>query len=99
MIFINHMKSAKAAKDYYSQHIAPGDYYAKDAAELKGVWHGKAAEMLRLSGEVKQEDFFRLCDNLTPDGKQLTPRTKEDRRAMTDFTFDAPKSVSLAFEM
>jgi hypothetical protein len=32
MIFINHQKSAKAAKDYYTQHIAPGDgrYYKMD---------------------------------------------------------------------
>src|ERR1700721_3820623 len=74
MIFINHMKSAKAAKDYYSQHIAPGDghYYANDAAELKGIWHGRAAGMLGLSGEVTQKDFFTLCDNINPEpGKQL----------------------------
>ena len=100
MIFINHIKGAKAAKDYYSQHISPGDYYGKDAAEMKGIWHGKAAEMLGLSGEVSQADFFRLCDNINPrTGKQLTPRTDGDRRVLTDFTFDAPKSVTLAYEM
>lgn len=99
MIFITHIKNAKAAKDYYSQHLAPGDYYAKDAAELKGVWHGNGAQMLGLSGEVKPEDYYRLCDNQTPDGEQLTPRTKDDRRVMTDFTFDAPKSVSLEYEL
>jgi conjugative relaxase-like TrwC/TraI family protein len=99
MIFINHIKGAKAAKDYYSQHIAPGDYYGKDSAEMKGIWHGKSAEMLGLSGEVKQSDFFSLCENLTPDGKQLTARTDEDRRVLTDFTFDAPKSVTLAYEL
>ncbi len=102
MIFVNHMKSAKAAKDYYSQHIAPGDgkYYAKDAAELKGIWHGHAAGMLGLSGEVMQKDFFTLCDNINPEtGKQLTPRMDDDRRVLTDFTFDAPKSVSLAYEL
>jgi hypothetical protein len=38
MIFINHIKGSTAAKEYYSQHIAPGDYYAKDAAEMPGVW-------------------------------------------------------------
>lgn len=100
MIFINHMKSAKAAKDYYSQHIAPGDYYAKDAAEMKGVWHGRAAERMGLSGEVKQKDVFALCDNRNPStGEQLTPRMKDDRRVLTDFTFDAPKSVTLSLEL
>src|ERR1017187_10342506 len=66
---------------------------------MKGVWHGRGAEMLQLSGEVKQEDFFRLCDNLTPDGKKLTARTDTDRRVMTDVTFDCSKSVTLAYEL
>jgi conjugative relaxase-like TrwC/TraI family protein len=100
MIFINHITGSTAAKEYYSQHISPGDYYGKDAAEMKGVWHGKGATMLSLDGEVKQADFFKLCDNINPStGGQLTPRTKDDRRVLTDVTFDVPKSVTLAFEM
>src|SRR5450755_5101375 len=103
MIFINHQKNAKAAKDYYTQHIAPGDgkYYTEEnAAQMKGVWHGRGAEMLQLSGEVTQDDFFKLCDNLNPQtGKQLTPRMEDDRRVLTDFTFDCPKQVSLVLEM
>jgi conjugative relaxase-like TrwC/TraI family protein len=103
MIFINHTKSAKAAKDYYTQHIAPGDgrYYTEEnATQMKGLWHGRGAEMLNLSGEVAQEDFFALCDNRNPaSGEQLTPRLREDRRVMTDITFDAPKSVTLAYEL
>lgn len=100
MIFINHIKGGKAAKDYYSQHIAPGDYYGKDAAEMKGVWHGRGAEMLGLSVEVSQADFFKLCDNINPEsGEQLTARMDDGRRVLTDFTFDAPKSVSLAMEL
>jgi conjugative relaxase-like TrwC/TraI family protein len=103
MMFINHMKSARAAKDYYTQHIAPGDgrYYTQEnATQMKGAWHGRAADMLGLSGEVKKEDFFALSDNEHPQtGERLTPRTKEDRRVLTDITFDAPKSVSLAYEL
>src|SRR5580692_8777423 len=100
MIFINHLKGATAAKEYYSQHIAPGDYYGKDSAEMKGQWHGRGAAMLGLSGEVNQADFFALCDNTHPVTKeQLTPRMRDDRRVLTDITFDAPKSVSLALEM
>ena len=103
MIFVNHQKSAKAAKDYYTQHIAPGDgkYYTQEnAQQMKGVWHGRGAEMLQLSGEVKQEDFFKLCDNLNPaTGERLTARTDADRRVMTDVTFDCPKGVTLAYEL
>ena len=62
---------------------------------MKGVWHGRGAEMLQLSGEVRQEDFFKLCDNINPaTGEHLTARTDADRRVMTDLTFDVPKSVS-----
>ncbi len=67
---------------------------------MKGVWHGRGAEMLQLSGEVKQEDFFKLCDNVNPaTGERLTARTDDDRRVMTDLTFDVPKSVTLAYEL
>jgi len=100
MITITHIKGAKAAKDYYSQHISPGDYYGKDSAEMKGVWHGKGAAMLRLSGEVSPEDFYKLCDNIDPrTGGRLTARTDDDRRVLSDITLHAPKSVTLALEM
>jgi conjugative relaxase-like TrwC/TraI family protein len=100
MIFVNHFKSAKAAQDYFTQHLSPGDYFGKDAAEMKGQWHGRGAEMLRLSGEVDKDDFFALCQNRNPEtGGQLTPRNRSVRRVLTDFTFDTPKSVSLALEL
>ena len=101
MIFPTHIYSAKAAKDYYAQHLAPGDYYAgRDLAEMPGVWQGLGAQRLGLSGEVRPEDYFRLCDNHDPrTGGQLTVRSKDARRVLTDFTFDAPKSVTLAFEL
>jgi conjugative relaxase-like TrwC/TraI family protein len=99
MIFVTHIRNAKAAKDYFSQHLSPGDYYGRDSQEMKGEWFGRGAELLGLSGEVLQENYFSLCDNIEPaTGKQLTPENKSNRRVLTDFTFDAPKSVSLALE-
>lgn len=98
MIFINESKNATEAKDYYTRHLGPSDYYMKDAAELTGRWGGLGAELLGLKGEVKQEDFFALCDNLHPQtGEQLTPHTKENRRVLYDMTFDGPKFVSAAY--
>lgn len=86
--------SSRAAKDYYTSGLARGDYYLGDQA-LPSYWSGKAAELLGLTGEVKRADFFRLCDNFKPDGNQLTPRTKANRRVGYDLNFDCPKSVSL----
>lgn len=100
MIFVNHMKSAKAAKDYYSQHIAPDDYYVKDGVEMPGIWHGLGAEKLGLSGKVNKKDIFAIFENKDPStGEKLTPRTKDNRRVMTHMTFDAPKEVTLAYEL
>lgn len=100
MIFISHRSSAKEAKDYFTEHLSRSDYYAKNAAEVVGKWHGLGAELLGLEGRVKQDDFFALCNNLNPEtGERLTPRMKADRRVLYDFTFDAPKSVTLAYEI
>src|ERR1035438_3211454 len=76
------------------------DYYLRDAAEFAGEWHGLGAELLGLSGTVDKESYFKLCDNINPKtGEQLTPITRGERRVLYDFTFDAPKSVTLAYEL
>jgi conjugative relaxase-like TrwC/TraI family protein len=104
MLFITQSAGATWAKNYYTRQLAPSDYpaayYTKDATEMPGQWHGLGAELLGLNGEVQQKDFFALCDNLDPQsGKNLTRNTQANRRTLYDFTFDAPKSVSLAYEV
>jgi conjugative relaxase-like TrwC/TraI family protein len=95
MIRITQQDSAKGAKQYYAR----ADYYA-EGQELIGLWGGKAAEMLGLSGKVDQLSFERLCDNLDPrTGEQLTVRTRSERTVGYDFTFSVPKSVSLLYAM
>jgi len=99
VLFVNHTTSACAAKDYFTSQLSRSDYYM-DGQEITGSWHGLAADVLGLAGPVDKESYFRLCDNLHPiTGEQLTPRNKAERRITYDFTFDAPKSVSLAFEL
>lgn len=94
MLRIHMSGSVGAAKNYYSAGLGVGDYYTGE--ELAGVWHGKAAEMLGLSGEVREREFHALCDNLRPDnGNQLTPRMATNRRVGYDMVFSAPKSVSI----
>lgn len=100
MLFITPARNAKEAKDYFTRHMATSDYYLRDATEFAGEWHGLGAELLGLSGTIDKESYFKLCDNVNPrTGEPLTARTKSERRVLYDFTFDAPKSVTLAYEL
>jgi conjugative relaxase-like TrwC/TraI family protein len=100
VLFITPARNAKEAKDYFTRHMSTSDYYVRDAAEFAGEWHGLGAELLGLSGTIDKESYFKLCDNKNPlTNEPLTQRTKAERRVLYDFTFDAPKSVTLAYEL
>jgi conjugative relaxase-like TrwC/TraI family protein len=95
MIRMTQQDSASGAKRYY----ATADYYS-EGQELVGLWGGKGAARLGLSGTVDKLSFDRLCDNLHPTtGKPLTARTNADRTVGYDFTFSVPKSVSLLYAL
>jgi conjugative relaxase-like TrwC/TraI family protein len=99
MLRVTESKNADAAKQYFGKSMVRSDYYS-EGQEIAGLWGGKAAERLGLSGQVDQESYFALCDNLDPRTKEkLTPRQKANRRAGYDFTFSAPKSVSVLYEL
>lgn len=86
-------KSIAAARKYFLK----ADYYI-DGQELTGVWHGRAAAMLGLEGEITKKDWDALCQNLDPrTGATLTQRRKEPRRVGNDFNFRAPKGLSLLY--
>ena len=91
MLNVTAQKSAQGAKDYF----AKSDYYS-EGQELIGHWGGKGAVLLGLSGEVQKLAFDRLCDNQHPEsGEQLTALQRGNRRVGYDFTWSAPKSVSV----
>lgn len=102
MLRITVNRSATGAKKYYSEsYYSEGkntlDYYSEKEQSI-GLWGGKAAEKLRLSGEIYKEDFAALCDNLNPNTEvRLTERNGAERRVGYDLTFNASKSVSLAY--
>lgn len=99
MLRITPSTSANGAKEYFTQSLTRSDYYI-DGQEVVGRWCGKAAERLGLRGEVDAKSYFALCDNSNPQtGEQLTPRNKDNRRVGFDFTFSAPKSVSVLYEL
>jgi conjugative relaxase-like TrwC/TraI family protein len=88
-------KSAVAARQYYAEGLRREDYYSQ-GQEVVGKWHGKAAGLLGLSGNVTPEGFAALVENRNPvTGERLTPRTKTERRVGYDLNFHAPKSLSI----
>lgn len=78
---------------YYSD---ADDYYAKEGGAT--AWQGKGAHALGLSGEVDPERFRQLlAGRVQPGQKAVRGSTRLDRdsRIGIDFTFSAPKSVSI----
>lgn len=105
MLRITMNKSANGAKKYYCEtyykegQSAQHDYYA-EGSDAIGTWGGKAAEKLGLSGDIAKRDFASMCDNRNPlTAKTLTGRNDTDRTVGYDFTFNASKSVSLAYAL
>src|ERR1700692_2427972 len=95
MIRITQQNSAGDAKRYY----ATADYYSQ-GHEIVGRWGGKGAALLRLAVTVDKFSVVRLCDKLHPQtGEPLTVRTRAERTVGYDFTFSAPKSVSLLYAL
>lgn len=94
MLRVVQSSSSGQAKRYYTDGLEQGDYYLGDA-ERPGIWGGKGALLLGLTGHVERAAFHRLCENEKPDGGKLTARTKANRRVGYDFNFHAPKGVSV----
>ena len=88
-------KSAAAARKYYSEGLRREDYYS-EKQEVVGQWHGKAAQLLGLTGDVTPDGFAALVDNRHPGtGERLTARMKTARVVGYDLNFHAPKSLSI----
>jgi conjugative relaxase-like TrwC/TraI family protein len=91
---------------YASRHLEHRDYYA-EGERVVGHWQGRGAERIGLLGEVRSADFEALREGHDPKtGEFLRQRQSADRvdsdgtnrsrgRNLYDFTFSAPKSVSI----
>ncbi len=97
MLRIYNSTTSSDLKSYFKQSFAREGYYDKDV-EVVGKWGGKLAKDFGLKGDVEQADFYKLVDHINPKtGEQLTARKSANRRVGYDLTFNAPKSVSLAY--
>ncbi len=99
MLRVTASTSSDGAKRYFGEGLSRDAYYM-EGQETAGLWGGKGAERLGLSGQVDAQSYFALCDNLHPStGEQLTPRLRANRRVGYDWTFSAPKAVSVLYEI
>lgn len=93
MLNVTTQTNSAGAKSYFAQQ---SEYYLEGQQEFVGEWGGKGAKVLGLSGQVDKRAFDRLCDNIHPQtGKQLTKINRDGRRVGYDFTWSAPKSISV----
>jgi conjugative relaxase-like TrwC/TraI family protein len=100
------IRAMSDGKGYSARYLEQRDYYAEGERVL-GLWRGRGAELLGLSGHVRTEEFEALrqgCDPRTREflrQRQSADRTATDGttqsrgRNLYDFTFSAPKSVSI----
>ncbi|WP_321404775.1 MobF family relaxase [Maridesulfovibrio sp.] len=81
--------------DYYTS-LAKEDYYTQ-GGEPPGRWFGKSADILQLSGQVDNDHLKAVLRGVSPDGKNLVQNAGKERQPGQDFTFSAPKSVSVVW--
>lgn len=99
MLRITDSHNVSAAQEYFDSSLSQADYYT-EGQEIVGTWHGSLAAQLNIEGRISRTHFRQLLQNRDPrDGGSLTARTRADRRPGTDFTFNAPKGVSLLYHV
>lgn len=101
------IRAMSNGQGYSARHLEYSDYYA-EGERVAGYWQGRGAELLGLSGEVESRQFEALRLGYDPSTDEfLRQRQSADRvatdgttqskgRNLYDFTFSAPKSVSIA---
>ncbi|MGC2656516.1 MAG: MobF family relaxase [Bryobacteraceae bacterium] len=107
MLKISKPLSVGTTKSYYKEEYTKAEnasYYTQQG-ELQGQWHGRLAEDFGLKGTVTEAEYDRLVNGQHPHtAEQLiqhrdTVKTASGEevahRAAWDFTFGAPKSVSI----
>lgn len=92
MLSIGAMSSGQG--EYYIG-LGQEDYYTK-GGEPPGKWIGRGAAAVGLVGQVGDADFRNVLTGFLPNGQTAIQNAgHKDHQAGWDFTFSAPKSVSV----
>lgn len=95
MLSVKSLGVADSALAAYYESLARDDYY-EAGGEPPGIWHGRLAEDLDLTGTVRRGQLaaaFRGCHPIT--GEALSKNAGGGHKAGWDLTFSAPKAVSV----
>ena len=87
MLSVANVRSAGGAANYF----ANDNYYTKADADRSGIWVGKGAERLGLSGTVETKAFEAILRGELPNGERIGYQGQY-HRAGTDLTVSLPKS-------
>lgn len=108
MLSIGKVRRGASGKRYYTRlseedaHFSkrPETAYYVGQTESQGVWVGRGAMKLGLSGAVDPEVFSNLFDGYSPTGEALSRNVNHKlRRPAFDACFSAPKGVSIVRAM
>ena len=95
MLTIHINTSVEGLVGYFTNSLAKDDYFFSGKS-IDGRWHGTIKSELGLPDKVSRKAFSALAHNRHPvTGEKLTPRNAANRRTSIEYTFSAPKSVSL----
>lgn len=87
------LSAAKLGRHHLDYYLA----YAQRGA--RGFWVGHGAKQLGLCGTVDPAHFTELAAGRSPDGGRLLEHVPANRTPGWDFSFSAPKSVSVCFAL
>lgn len=99
MMRITVNKDASGVVDYFTRSLSKDDYFFTGKNSI-GYFYGNLVHELGLPNQVTKKAFSRLVHNRHPEtGDKLTPRDADGRIASIEYTFSAPKSVSVLMAM
>lgn len=93
--------AAAAANAQGTYRYLSSDEYYSEGASVTGEWFGRGAAAWGLGGEVERRHFLALYEGKHPlSGERLTQKPpRKEHFPGWDFTFSAPKSVSVVWAL
>ena len=88
------LSASKDAGGNTAEYYAADNYYSAGDNPADSQWLGEGARRAHLAGAIDADKFNEARDGRLPDGSAAA--AKENRVPGWDFTFSAPKSVSVA---